>query len=92
MSLTYLGYSCVKFEIHGLNVYVDPFFRDPVDWKKLPKGDLVLFSHGHFRSRRAKRGRALSGVAMPIHRTKKTYQLDGTKISQEDIAKRAAAT
>ena len=49
VSLTYLGYSCVKFEINGLNVYVDPFFRDPGEnSKKLPKGDLVLFSHGHF--------------------------------------------
>jgi L-ascorbate metabolism protein UlaG (beta-lactamase superfamily) len=27
---------------------VDPYLRDPVDWRKLPKGDLVLFSHGHF--------------------------------------------
>jgi L-ascorbate metabolism protein UlaG (beta-lactamase superfamily) len=32
----------------GLTVYVDPYLRDPIDWRKLPKGDLVLFSHGHF--------------------------------------------
>jgi L-ascorbate metabolism protein UlaG (beta-lactamase superfamily) len=48
LSLTYLGYSAVKFELPRLTIYVDPFFRDPVDWHKLPKGDLVLFSHGHF--------------------------------------------
>ena len=32
----------------AVNVYVDPYLKDPVDWTKLPKGDLVLFSHGHF--------------------------------------------
>src|SRR5262249_20107239 len=29
-------------------VYTDPYFKDPVDWTKLAKGDLVLLSHGHF--------------------------------------------
>ncbi len=48
MTLTYLGHSAVRFEVGGLNLYIDPYFRDPVDWRKLPKGDLVLFSHGHF--------------------------------------------
>jgi L-ascorbate metabolism protein UlaG (beta-lactamase superfamily) len=48
LSLTYLGYSAVKFELRGLTIYIDPYFRDPVDWRKLKKGDLVLFSHGHF--------------------------------------------
>ena len=92
VSLTYLGYSCVKFEINGLNVYVDPFFRDPVDWKKLPKGDLVLFSHGHFDHGVQSAAELYQAWHMPVHRAKKTYQLDGTKISQEDIAERTAAT
>lgn len=48
MTLAYLGHSAVRFEVSGLNVYVDPYLRDPVDWHKLPKGDVVLFSHGHF--------------------------------------------
>lgn len=48
VSLTYLGYSAVKFELPGLTAYVDPYFRDFVDWQKLPKADVVLFSHGHF--------------------------------------------
>ena len=48
MSLTYLGHSAVRFQVGNLNIYVDPYFKDPVDWTKLPKGDLVLFSHGHF--------------------------------------------
>lgn len=48
LTLTYLGYSAVKFELSGLTIYIDPYFRDPVDWQKLAKGDLVLFSHGHF--------------------------------------------
>ncbi|MBC8000430.1 MAG: MBL fold metallo-hydrolase [Leptolyngbya sp.] len=48
MSLTYLGHSAVRFDVSGVNVYVDPYFKEPVDWTKLPKGDLILFSHGHF--------------------------------------------
>jgi L-ascorbate metabolism protein UlaG (beta-lactamase superfamily) len=48
LQLTYLGHSAVRFEVSGLSIYVDPYFNDPVDWKQLPKGDIVLFSHGHF--------------------------------------------
>ncbi len=48
MSLTYLGHSAIRFAVGDLSIYVDPYLRDPVDWTKLPKGDLVLLSHGHF--------------------------------------------
>lgn len=48
MSLTYLGHSAVRFQIDNLNIYVDPYFKDPVDWTTLPKADLVIFTHGHF--------------------------------------------
>jgi L-ascorbate metabolism protein UlaG (beta-lactamase superfamily) len=48
MSLTYLGHSAVHLSVADLNIYVDPYLRDPVDLTKLPKGDLVLLSHGHF--------------------------------------------
>ena len=48
LSLTYLGHSAVHFEVAGLNIYIDPYLKDPVDWRKLPKGDLVIYSHGHF--------------------------------------------
>lgn len=48
LTLTYLGHSSIKFQIGSTTLYVDPYFRDPVDWTKLPHGDLVLFSHGHF--------------------------------------------
>ncbi len=48
LSLTYLGYSAFKFDLRGLAVYIDPYFRDPVDWTRLAPGQLVLFSHGHF--------------------------------------------
>jgi L-ascorbate metabolism protein UlaG (beta-lactamase superfamily) len=43
-----LGHSAVLVSTQDLNIYIDPYFKDPVDWTKLPKGDLVLFSHGHF--------------------------------------------
>lgn len=48
MSLTYLGHSAFKYEVRGIRVYCDPYFQDPVDWTRLDKGDLVLFTHGHF--------------------------------------------
>src|SRR6185369_11640690 len=48
VTLTYLGHSAVRLDLPGARVYIDPYFKDPVDWTKLPKGDLVLFSHGHF--------------------------------------------
>jgi L-ascorbate metabolism protein UlaG (beta-lactamase superfamily) len=48
MSLTFLGHSAVRISVNGLNIYIDPYIRDPVDWSKLPKGDLVLLTHGHF--------------------------------------------
>lgn len=48
MSLTYLGYSAFKFDLPELCLYVDPYFRDPVDWTRLKAGHMVLLSHGHF--------------------------------------------
>ncbi len=48
MGLTYLGYSAFKFDLPGLTLYIDPYFRDPVDWTRLDKGDVVLLTHGHF--------------------------------------------
>ncbi len=48
MNLTFLGHSAVKFEIGSLCIYTDPYLQAPVDLAKLPKADLVLFSHGHF--------------------------------------------
>jgi L-ascorbate metabolism protein UlaG (beta-lactamase superfamily) len=29
-------------------MYIDPYFKQPVDWQRLPKGNLVLLTHGHF--------------------------------------------
>ncbi len=48
MSLTFLGHSAIRLSTSDLSLYVDPYLRDPIDWTKLPKGELVLFSHGHF--------------------------------------------
>lgn len=48
MSLTYLGHSAFKYEVGGLQIYVDPYIQEPLDWKRLPKGDVVLLTHGHF--------------------------------------------
>ncbi len=48
LSLTYLGHSAFKYEVGGLKIYVDPYIQEPLDWKRLPKGDIVLLTHGHF--------------------------------------------
>jgi L-ascorbate metabolism protein UlaG (beta-lactamase superfamily) len=48
LNLVYLGHSAIRFEVNGLNIYVDPYFSDPVHWEKLPPGNMILFSHGHF--------------------------------------------
>lgn len=48
MSLTYLGHSAFKYRVAGLVIYTDPYHQEPVDWKRLEKGDLVLLTHGHF--------------------------------------------
>lgn len=48
LSLTYLGHSAVKYEVAGLRIYVDPYFQEPVDRRRLETGDVVLLTHGHF--------------------------------------------
>lgn len=48
MSLTYLGHSAFKFELPSLRLYTDPYIQDPVDFRRLEPGELVLLSHGHF--------------------------------------------
>lgn len=48
MTLTFLGHSAIHFKVSDLDIYVDPYLCDPVDINKLPRGHVVLFSHGHF--------------------------------------------
>lgn len=48
MSLTYLGHSAFKYRVNGLVIYTDPYYQEPVDWRRLEKGDVVLLTHGHF--------------------------------------------
>jgi L-ascorbate metabolism protein UlaG (beta-lactamase superfamily) len=48
MSITYLGFSAFYVQTSGLTIYIDPYFKDQINWNTLPKADIVLFSHGHF--------------------------------------------
>ena len=48
LNLTFLGHSAFQIEVGGLCIYTDPYIQAPVDISRLPKGDLVLFSVGHF--------------------------------------------
>jgi L-ascorbate metabolism protein UlaG (beta-lactamase superfamily) len=48
LSLTYLGHCAFKFELPGLRLYTDPYIQDPVDFRRLEPGEVVLLSHGHF--------------------------------------------
>lgn len=48
MSLTFLGHCAFKFELAGLSIYIDPYIQEPIDARRLSKGDVVLLTHGHF--------------------------------------------
>lgn len=48
MSLTFLGHCAFKFELPGLSIYIDPYIQEPIDSRRLEKGDVVLLTHGHF--------------------------------------------
>lgn len=48
MSLTFLGHCAFKYELAGLSIYIDPYIQEPIDARRLSKGDVVLLSHGHF--------------------------------------------
>ncbi len=48
MSLTYLGHCAFQFYVDGVRLYVDPYIQEPVDRRRLPPGDVVLYTHGHF--------------------------------------------
>src|SRR3990167_1016439 len=48
LSLTYLGHSAFRYDVGGLRIYCDPYIQEPLDWRRLPKGDVVLLTHGHF--------------------------------------------
>lgn len=46
ITITFYGHASVAFAWNGHNIYVDPV-GDDIDWKKQPKGDLILITHGH---------------------------------------------
>ena len=48
MTLTYLGHSAFKLELPDLRIYIDPYIQEPLDWKRLEKGQVILLTHGHF--------------------------------------------
>lgn len=48
MSLTFLGHCAFKFDLAELSIYIDPYIQEPIDSRRLAKGDVVLLTHGHF--------------------------------------------
>lgn len=46
ITITFYGHASVAFAWNGHNIYVDPVGEN-IDWKKQPKADLILVTHGH---------------------------------------------
>ena len=45
LKITFLGHASLLFEFDGKVIYADP--ASSLDWKKMPKADLVLITHDH---------------------------------------------
>jgi L-ascorbate metabolism protein UlaG (beta-lactamase superfamily) len=47
LSITFLGHGSLLMGFQGKNIFVD-VFGEVADYSKLPKGDVVFFTHEHF--------------------------------------------
>ena len=51
LKITFLGHASLAFAYQGKVLYVDPVGNPagtPVDYSKMPKGDIILITHEHF--------------------------------------------
>ena len=46
LQITFLGHASVEFDYHNRHIYVDPCSR-VADFSKMPKADIILFTHEH---------------------------------------------
>jgi L-ascorbate metabolism protein UlaG (beta-lactamase superfamily) len=46
LQITFLGHASLKMDFHGRNIYIDPS-SEVADFSKMPKADIILFTHEH---------------------------------------------
>src|SRR5208337_2073130 len=44
--ITFLGHASLKMDFHGRHIYIDPC-TEVADFTKMPKADIILFTHEH---------------------------------------------
>ena len=49
LQITFLGHASLKMDFHGRNIYIDPS-SEVADFSKMPKADIILFTHRAQRS------------------------------------------
>ena len=46
LQITFLGHASLKMDFHGRHIYIDPC-TEVADFTKMPKADIILFTHEH---------------------------------------------
>jgi len=46
LQITFLGHASLKMDFHGKHIYIDPC-TEVADFTKMPKADIILFTHEH---------------------------------------------
>jgi L-ascorbate metabolism protein UlaG (beta-lactamase superfamily) len=46
LQITFLGHASLKMDFHGRHIYIDPCM-EVADFSKMPKADIILFTHEH---------------------------------------------
>ena len=46
LQITFLGHASLEMDFHGRNIYIDPS-SEVADFSKMPKADIILFTHEH---------------------------------------------
>ena len=46
LQITFLGHASLKMDFHGRHIYIDPC-SEVADFSKMPKADIILFTHEH---------------------------------------------
>jgi len=48
VTVHFIQHASLYFTYEGVNIYVDPVNYEGVDYKKLPKADVILITHDHY--------------------------------------------
>jgi L-ascorbate metabolism protein UlaG (beta-lactamase superfamily) len=48
ITVHFINHASLYFKATGITIYVDPVNYDGVDYKKLPKADIIIITHDHY--------------------------------------------